>query len=186
MKAMSHAILDSMSAIAEDMTDQAFALDPNMPAAGVVLKAFGDESRLHTDRTVEYLKWRYIDIPGFVYSSASRIDGEDGALILWRNRLRRNLHELSISEILIGTGKKSMDIGNRIMDEILHQTKADYLVAIAARNTPEASLLKRLRFLPLPGVGPVLTVKPINDPRFSINICDWTNWRCSIGDLEIF
>lgn len=142
------------------------------------------ESRLHTIRTSKYLRWRYCEIPGFVYHARYRTENNSSALIIFRHRQRRGLHELSISELLVSP--EGAKLGKDLLEETIQASGADYAAGIAADETIEQELFRKCGFFPVGKKGPALTVKQLENRLPEINILDWNNWRCSIGDLELF
>ncbi len=141
-------------------------------------------SRLHTIRTRDYLQWRYSEIPGFVYHARYRTENNSAALIIFRNRQRKGLQELSISELLVS--HEGAKLGKDLLEETIQTSGADYAAAIAANKTVEQRLFRKSGFLPVGKRGPTLTVRQLQNLVPEINILDWNNWRCSIGDLELF
>jgi GNAT superfamily N-acetyltransferase len=154
------------------------------PSIEQCLQSVLRDVRMHTNRSIPYLKWRYSDIPGFRYFARFHRDAEDSALLIYRLRTRGKFIELSLSEVLVTESNKGIEIGRTLLKEILRDSNADYAIGIAATNTPEKNVLKRAGFFPLGKFGPIVTVKQLNDLPF--HVFDWSNWRCSIGDLEIF
>ena len=144
------------------------------------------ERRYHTVRTIEYLRWRYGTIAGFTYHAKWRLEKQDGAVLIFRKRIRRDLQELSISEILVSPGKTGIEIAVSLLRELVALCNADYVIATARAATPELAVFRRSRFLPFGAVGPVFTVRVLNEPQNLPDPSVWSNWRCSIGDIEIF
>jgi GNAT superfamily N-acetyltransferase len=142
--------------------------------------------RYHTCRSINYLKWRYVDIPGFTYKSKWHLEQEGGAAAIFRDRRRKGLHELSLSELICTPGEAGIRLGRFLLKEIARKTKADYIVASAASRTQEAVILRRSGFFPLRFLGPVFTVYKLNETSALRNPELWSSWRCTIGDLEVF
>lgn len=92
--------------------------------------------------------------------------------------------ELSISELLCSSGE-GVRIAGDLLTEILDNSDAHYAIAMGAEDTTEEQALKQSGFYSIPHLGPVLTVRNLgmSDP---IQLLNWDNWRCSIGDFEIF
>jgi len=150
------------------------------------LKNICADSRLHTQRNKEYLRWRYSNIPGFEYDAKWRTEKDAAAVIIFRQKIRKTWKELSLSEILLTAGTSGVELAKKMIEEAAQSKAADYAVAIAARGTPEEDALRAARFSRFRGVGPVLVVKELNRLPEKIQLFDWSTWRCSIGDLEIF
>jgi GNAT superfamily N-acetyltransferase len=156
--------------------------DPRLPALLDEI-GVGDE-RYHTARTLEYLRWRYAEIPGHTYGARFEATRDARALIVARSRLRGHLRELTISELLVTPSSYGVQLGRALIRDLIHEIQADYVAACAARGTAERRVLARSGFLPVPRLGPHFTARPLNavgpDPS------NWASWRCSIGDLELF
>jgi GNAT superfamily N-acetyltransferase len=144
------------------------------------------DTRLHTKRLSAYLKWRYADIPGFQYHANSRMEGDAAALIISRTRTRHGLKELSLSEVMVSPDSAGIGLGTDLLKEELSASSANYAVAIAADNTPEQRVLRNLKFIQLKKKGPILVLNQLNKQKLNLDVLSWSNWRCSIGDLEIF
>lgn len=156
--------------------------DPRLPAF-LSDVALGDE-RYHTARTLSYLRWRYSDIPGLKYYARFETTGSEGALIIARARLRGRLRELTISELMVTPSARGVRLGRAALSGLARSADADYVAACAAAGTAERDTLIRAGFLPVPHIGPHFTARPL-DPA-ALNPARWANWRCSIGDLEVF
>jgi hypothetical protein len=145
--------------------------------------ALGDE-RYHTVRTPEYLRWRYGDIPGPSYHARFETAGDGGALIIARGRVRGRFRELTISELLVTPSRRGIEIGRALLLDLVRTSDADYVAACGVPRTPERDVLAAARFFPAPRLGPHLTARGLLP--VSLDPTHWRNWRCSIGDLELF
>jgi GNAT superfamily N-acetyltransferase len=145
--------------------------------------AVGDE-RYHTVRTLEYLRWRYAQIPGFSYQARFDFDGDAGALVIARGRCRGRLREMTICELIVTPSPRGAEIARSLVADVARAADADYAAACAARGTAEQAVLARSGFVPAPRLGPHFTARRLGpvtpDPS------RWDSWRCSIGDLELF
>jgi GNAT superfamily N-acetyltransferase len=143
-----------------------------------------DDERYHTARTVEYLRWRYATVPGMQYQARLDTAGDAGALVIARGRMRGRFREVTISELLVTPSIRGVQIGRALISDLMRNADADYVAACAASGTPERQALARAGFLPIAGIGPHFTARALRtdgrDPS------KWANWRCSIGDLELF
>ena len=139
---------------------------------------------MHTVRSMDHFRWRYRQIPGIEYSAFADFREDQAALIVGRERSRKHWQELSISELLFTS--QGMKSGIHVLQEMLSRTSADYAIAIAAKDTPEEAVLKKCGFYNIGKRGPVLTFLDLNECAPGMDLGNWSNWRCSIGDLEIF
>lgn len=141
------------------------------------------DSRLATPTSIAYLKWRYVDIPDFAYKAVWFLDDEGSAAVIYRNRPRGSLRELRLCEILVGSGRASLRRATALIRSVLRETNADYAVAMAASKTPARRTLTHSGFLPVPRLGPILTIRPLSKGNMQLHR---SAWRLSIGDLELF
>jgi GNAT superfamily N-acetyltransferase len=147
--------------------------------------ATDQDLRLHTIRNKEFMTWRYQNIPGFHYEIRYRQRENIATIGIFRQKIRKGLRELSISEFSITSGSKDLRCAKELLDDVLKTAQGDYAVAIAAKNTPEYITLRNSGFFPLWN-GPILVVKKLREIPTGIDLMNWNHWRCSIGDLEIF
>ena len=139
-----------------------------------------------TPRSAAYLRWRYGQIPGYDYYALADVDGDEGALVVFRGRWRSGLREISLGEVLVTPTPQGRRRGRALLRRLAREVEADYLVAAAARGTPERGTLARTGFLPVPRAGLYLTVRELDRPPGTPDPLKLSSWRFSIGDLEIF
>jgi hypothetical protein len=151
------------------------------------LEAVGaDEERLHTPRTVAYLRWRYADGPLDGYLASWLLDGNRGAVVISREKERRGLAELSVAEVVASDDAVGVEAAASLLGGVLAGTRHHYAVACAARDTPERAALRRGGFLPPARIGPRMTVRPLAERAAAPDPLAEHNWRLAIGDLEVF
>ncbi len=165
----------SVAALLEDPRTGALLAQQQLP-----------DTRYYTARTLDYLRWRYLAIPNFHYQARSLWEDEAGAAVIFLSKERRGLRELSLSEILLSPGEAGLRVGRQLLRDVASEAQADYMVACSAQKTPEAAALTANGFMAIPGLGPHFTALPLNRCGEVSNPFLWENWRCSIGDLEIF
>jgi GNAT superfamily N-acetyltransferase len=146
----------------------------------------GSEPRLHTRRTIEYLRWRYASIPGLRYHALWALEGPARAAVIFRAKRRHGLTEVLVAELILSPDVAGARLGERLLREMCRRADADYVTACAARRTQEATALRLAGFVRLPGVGPNLVFRPLMLPADVPHPSRWESWRCSVGDLEIF
>ena len=186
-----------LSTLMRRVLSNSTAQPPTIPQLDTVAHVLGDsalpaflssvalrDERLHTARTLAYLCWRYAAIPGFSYRARFEMDGDAGALVIARGRIRGRLSEVTISELLVTPSRRGVQIGRAVVSDLVRTADADYVAACAASGTAERSVLARTGFLPAPRLGPHFTARRL-DPA-GLDPSRWANWRCSIGDLELF
>ena len=124
---------------------------------------------LRTDRTSEYLRWRFGRHPAVPYRSVEMSAGQ----ALFRANRRGGRLEVVASEIL----------GNGSLRTAVKGINADYVVGSARPDSPEARLMRRAGFLAIPGRGLILVALPLTtaaSPALSL-----AGWDLSAGDLEL-
>ena len=145
-----------------------------------------DERRFATLRSAEYLRWRYGAIPGFQYHALAEFDQGAGALVIFRYKEQGPLVELRVCDLLLGSSPRSQRIGRGLLSRLRRESGADYISAMGGPGSAEGRVLLRSGFLPAPRLGPILTVRPLDESRKGPDPLSLGNWRLSIGDLELF
>lgn len=157
-----------------DHLDRILSLDDRLCAAGI-----------RTARSPAFIRWRYALPPSpryFVHWSGEKpVTG----IVIFRPNIRNGLREIMVCEFLIGYGA-APEI-RILIQELVRQVRADYLVAAARPGTQHWGMLRRAGFLPLPpSVGPNFTVRPLDLPPGAPDPTKLGGWRLSLGDLELF
>lgn len=161
---------------------------PTEPALTAFLERLNrNEPRLHTSRTARYLHWRYRP-PGLDYECHHDLGSDGtGAVVILRRRRRRGLREVAVTELLVTPDPPAVERAVSLLRSAEIRGEADYLVASAARGTPELRALRCAGCLPMRGLGPRLTVRSTGRPGFSVpSPLVWQSWRWSLGDFELF
>lgn len=140
-------------------------------------------SGITTDRSMAFLRWRYADGP-IAYHAIQRGTGETAAIGVFRMRRRgARLTEVVLDELL------ARPSGQAAVDAILHDlgaaVGADHVVTSLGPGWPWAPRLGRAGFRKAPGMGMLLTARPVApsdepDPLVS------ANWEPTLGDIELF
>ncbi|MDR7519628.1 MAG: GNAT family N-acetyltransferase [Armatimonadota bacterium] len=140
--------------------------------------------RLRTPRTTAFLQWRYGAASGLPYYACWRHAPTPAAAVVLRPNRRRGLREVVLCELLIQSAM--VDEAVALLHDVADVVDADYLVAHAARRTVQAQALVRAGFIPLPGMGPALTVRPLSPAASEVAATRLSAWHFSLGDLEVF
>lgn len=151
----------------------------------LLIEASRADGRLSTPLSVDYLRWRYAEIPGFEYRCLWQIEGAAQAAVIFRVKDQTHLRELRVCEMVVAPNSASRKAGRALLNEVLAGNPADYAAGMAASSTPESSVLTRSGFVPAPRVGPILTVRRLAGTP-AVDPIHRRNWRLSIGDLELF
>ncbi len=146
-----------------------------------------DDPQYTTLLTGKYIRWRYAHMPGVSYHAAWRLDGDTGSVLIFRFReTGRGLRALILSEVLIGSSRREQSIAKRLLGSLFRESNADYVLAKEARSLSILRILAACGFLPIPRMGPHFTVRSLNVPANTPDPHRRSNWRHSIGDLELF
>jgi len=151
----------------------------------VAVATGGTTARLHTPLSLEYLRWRYADVPGFAYHALSRGEGAGGALVVLRARRRGALRELRLCDVVVGPTPEAVRNARLLLREAPRLADVDVVLAMAGEGLLRRAL-PAAGFVPAPRTGPILTVYPLSaaaglpDPR------RLASWQPSIGALELF
>jgi GNAT superfamily N-acetyltransferase len=174
----------------QDRDDSGFAGVASLvaePGVDALLGApVGDDSRLVTRLTREYLAWRYAAVPGFRYYAAWVLERDAAAAVIFRLKSNGTLRELRVCDLAIGAARRSVAAAADLLGSIVRQAGADYGALMSASGTAEQAAALRAGFLPAPGVGPVFTVRPLASGVSPVDATQLRNWRPSIGALELF
>jgi hypothetical protein len=157
-------------------------------AEGFLAGLWDGEARLHTPRTAAYLRWRYGEPPAGApaYGALWRFEGDAGAVVIARERVRRGLTGIVLCEVLVRGGERGERAAAELAGKIAARSGADYLAAVAAHGTPERRALRAAGLLPVGRRGPHLTVRELAPPPARIAPATWRGWRLAAGDLELF
>ena len=159
--------------------------DPGLGDLLADWRASSSGVRYRTPRSPEYLIWRYRDIPGFHYHGLST-DDDLAAAVVCRARVRRGFREVTITELLMRDRSDSMIRATGLLHELSDRTDADYLAASAPVGSRERHVLRRAGFRSVPAVGPLATVRRLNEIDGVPSPLRLDHWNLSLGDVEIF
>ena len=164
----------------------ALVLSAQDPATFLQCRSSDVDPRLSTDRSLEFLMWRYVDIPELSYSVAIEEEEGTSACLVHRMVYRGSLRELRLCELLTTEAAASVGILRGLIKDAIHHARPDYVAAMAASGTFAQKALQALGFVPIPRLGPLLTVRPLRLPSEIPSPLLRSSWRLAIGDLEIF
>lgn len=155
-------------------------------AGAPALEAFADEAGaaallrathhgdrgLATQRTPEYLRWRY-GFPPLHYRVLTAPGGMAEGAVVFRVRRRGAATEAALCEVLVPGDDTA--VTRQLLSDLLRSTQADHAVRL---GSPRAAL----GFLPVPGQGPTLVWR---------DVCEKAppppeDWHLSLGDIELF
>jgi GNAT superfamily N-acetyltransferase len=143
------------------------------PAVRALLDAARtDDGRLRTDRTPEFLAWRYGFGP-LHYRAMVAPGGTEAGVVVFRVRRRGAALEAAICEQIVPAGDDRT--GAALVRRVLRETRTDHAVQIGVAR------LGRGR-LPVPGQGPTLVWRDV----VATDMPPADRWALGLGDIELF
>ncbi len=128
---------------------------------------------LRTNRTHDYLQWRFCAHPTAGYRMVSI--GPNLAIL--RPNTRKDRSELVVSDVFGPDPREALR-------EVAHQSRSDYAIASFPAGSPERRAAIRAGLLPVPGVaGFTLVANPLKE--LPTNVASLHNWDLTLGDLEL-
>lgn len=139
---------------------------------------------LRTQRTAEYLAWRYGAHPQaeyrvYLHREAGRLVG---AAVL-RANVRLGLKELVLTE-LWAEGADSVRL-KQVVQGVCAATDCDHVMAHFAAGSVELTAIRRCFFLPVRQQKMRLFARGLGKP-LPADVFSMTGWDLSLGDLELF
>jgi len=135
-----------------------------------------------TERSWEYLQWRYARDPHTTYYAMHKEhQGELAGCAIFRADTYHSLKGIVINELLLGTPEEQLvsDLLNQL-DSILN---VDYVITYFSRGSVQREVLNRKGFLKIPRRAYNLTIyawhPEFGDAPFSLD-----NWGLTPGELE--
>lgn len=126
---------------------------------------------LSTDRSPEYLAWRY-SFEELIYRVVPLGDRLSEGVVVFRLRRRGSALEAAVVEV-IGSRPGA---GRRAIGWLLRRTGADYVLRC------DDGSAWRSGFVPVPRLGPVLTWRPLAEP----GVPSLEDLTLALGDVELF
>jgi hypothetical protein len=145
--------------------------DPGLPE---LLGSLATPAGLWTNRTPDYLRWRYGFAP-LAYRAVALDDDVRAGVAVFRVRRRGSALECALCDVLT----PAADPGARraLVRSVVRQCGADYVIQLGRSG------LDRNGFVRAPGQGPVLTWHPLS-PGVPGGRLD--HWALTLGDVELF
>lgn len=140
------------------------------------------DSRLATDRSAAMLAWRYARVPGLDYRAVAVWEGSSLlGLAIGRPRMRGQLAEFTLAELLVGDGDRRT--ARRLLRTVTH-FGGDHVATHLAAGTEAATQARAAGYLSPPWSGMTLVARPLTslDP----DPLEAGSWKLALGDLEVF
>ena len=141
-----------------------------------LLERIGSGSRISTDRTPEFLHWRYRFAP-LRYRAVTLGRGSEDGLVVFRVRRRGTATEATICEVLAPKGTST-----RAAWKALKGSGVDYLLKGSSSQGRSQLTDARQGFVPVPALGPILTWRPVTHPT----VPTIGELALGLGDIELF
>ena len=149
---------------------------------GSLLDQAAATHRLHTPLTLDYLRWRYADVPGLDYRCVQvKQGGELVGVGFGRVRRRAGLSELTLGDVIVRAGDQHS--ARRVL-RAARRSGVDHVAVHAALGSEIAGQTARSGYLRAPGHGIGLVANPRR--ATPVDVLDPASWRLSLGDLEVF
>jgi GNAT superfamily N-acetyltransferase len=161
---------------ASKVLDDADAVDALLAQADI------DDERLFTDRSAEFLHWRYASEPFDYRAVTEDVRGDLRAFAIFRIRPRGRLWEAAITEMV--APRRQLCEVRRLLHKISRAAKVDHLTCSFSPTVVSPAMLAASGFMRAP-TGPTLVTNPLveairPDPR------ELRSWALTLGDLEVF
>lgn len=129
-----------------------------------------NENKIQTNKSPQYISWRYLQIPLIKYYGHASMDG----LVIFRLKLSANGRELRVVDHF---GNKK--ITNKLVHEIYKSLPFHFLSAGSIEDMKMPGMIKvKIK-------GPTVTVRSLKDINID-RLIGFSNWSPSLGDLEVF
>ena len=153
------------------------------PLLDAVSAADRREPRWHTERTADFLRWRYANAPGLNYQVAvTEHGGEITGLALGRVRARSGLCEFTLADLLVRPGDRRA--ARRLLADVRRAGGCDHVATHLATGTDLRAAARRAGYLSLPGVGMTFVTRPVG--RAAAAPPAISDYCFTLGDLEVF
>ena len=147
-------------------------------ASAALLAAAAPGAGLSTRRTPEYLRWRY-GPTALMYRVATRAHPAGPVAAVFHLRRRGPATEAVVCDTFAPAGAETLL--RAVHAEIARESGADYLLRLRRPGTGGGRALAD-RFVPAPGIGPVLTGRDLTGAPPATP----AGWGLTMGDVEIF
>jgi GNAT superfamily N-acetyltransferase len=137
-----------------------------------LIAAIGPPARLRTEKTPEFLRWRY-GLASLGYRAIALDDDPAAGVAIFRVRRRGDATEAGVSDVIVPDGAAATR--RHLLRLVARQTGADYAIRVG-RPLPRAG------YVPFPRQGPILTWRRLADPAPAPRLRDLD---LSLGDVEL-
>lgn len=147
-----------------------------------LLGSAAQTDRLHTARSLPYLRWRYADAPELDYRAVPvESGGRLAGIAFGRMRHRGTLTEFTVGDLLVRAGDHR---AARRLLAVTRRAGADHVAVHTAAGTEAHRVAAGAGYFVVPRAGVGLVANPRRDTPVPVLSPD--SWRLSLGDLEVF
>jgi predicted N-acetyltransferase YhbS len=144
----------------------------------------GTSRSIHTQRSWDYLHWRYGQHPTIPYYAVFVQDnGYLQGCVIFRTNTRYGMKEVVLSEMLLAEPRE--DLCNALLRRLRDSLRADYLITYFAPKSFHRAALESLKFRPVPRQGMNFTSMTLA-PDLPLAPQEMASWDLVMGDLELF
>jgi hypothetical protein len=156
------------------------APDPSLLVSRHPDEAPDRDGRIHTRHDEAYWRWRYLEIPDLEY----RMLCHGTATAIFRRQVRRGVTELTVAELLHPSSIRGTRDANKLLLALVRHG-GTFGISAMGRSTSSALALASAGFVWTP-LGPRLAARGISKDGANVAQARISDWRLSIGDLELF
>ena len=143
----------------------------------------GRDDRISTDRSLEYLRWRYCAAPALDYRAVREpTAGPLLGLGVFRVRTRGALVESTVADLLVRPGDRRT--ARKLLRSIAAAAPVDHMTCHFPPGSAASSAAARSGFIRTRR-GILLTVNKLR-PRILPDPASLSSWALSLGDVEVF
>lgn len=135
-----------------------------------------------TDYSIEFLKWRYNEVPGFTYGARHVKEGDLAAVVFYRMKQSGGLRELRITDLFF-----SMPVAS-LVRRVIREAVADLRPDVVTMLRDKRGIIKSLQPIAFVGAdrfGLNITCREVNDPLLATMGKELQNWYFSAGTIEL-
>lgn len=149
--------------------------------AELLRKDAEQQRSIHTQVTVNYLKWRYKEVAVARYfAEGLEHDGQLSAVIFYRMKTGKAGTELRITDVFMESERYRPEVA-RLMKDRINSHDANF---VTVSSDHKWILKSNFTFSSLK-VGPIVTVRDLDRGPMN-NLLEFRRWAPSLGDLELF
>lgn len=140
------------------------------------------QNLITTDYSIEFLKWRYKEIPGFTYRARLIHEGSLAALIFYRVKESWGLRELRITDLFFSNAATTL------VRHVIREAIVDARPDVVTMLRDERGIMRSLQppsFVGMGRFGLNITCREVNDPSLAELGKQRQNWYFSSGTIEL-